>query len=59
MVNESKTMYLPEDTLENHQGKITFCFCVLRACVCVFKYVWHTAVQRPRMEGVVTERRCY
>lgn len=35
MVNESKTMYLPEDTLENHQGKITFCFCVLRVCVCV------------------------
>lgn len=25
MVNESKNMYIPEDTLENHQGNLSIC----------------------------------
>ena len=25
MVNESKNMYIPEDTLENHQGTLVSC----------------------------------
>lgn len=36
MVNESKNMYIPEDTLENHQGNVFFFNIQLfSSCVCV------------------------
>ncbi len=36
MVNESKNMYIPEDTLENHQGNFSICLpSVWKLCVCV------------------------
>lgn len=35
MVNESKNMYIPEDTLENHQGNFSICLpSVWKLCVC-------------------------
>lgn len=38
MVNESKNMYIPEDTLENHQGNVFFVVVDIQlfsSCVCV------------------------
>lgn len=35
MVNESKNMYIPEDTLENHQGNLSFYIpSVWKLCMC-------------------------
>lgn len=35
MVNESKNMYIPEDTLENHQGNVFFDIQLFSSCVSV------------------------
>jgi len=41
MVNESKNMYIPEDTLENHQGNFSICLpSVWKLCVCAIWMCW-------------------
>lgn len=42
MVNESKNMYIPEDTLENHQGMLSFRYffffiCLVTSCNCAWE----------------------
>ena len=55
MVNESKNMYIPEDTLENHQGTLVSCLFFLFHFFLLFFFLFitgkHLVTVHERGEG--------